>query len=606
MASADEYAAWIVQNADKKGTPDFETVAKAYKASKRKAVQDDVPINVDPTADMGIGSKVLAGIGQGMRSVWDGITFAPKAEVDDRKKTDAALLNTGAGTVGSVLGQVAATAPAAFIPGANTVLGAGAIGTGLGALTTPGDASDRATGAAMGGAGGMLGQAVPRVFGAIRAGSEPFTEKGRNAIIGRVMNSAAGDNAPQVSSRLRAATELVPGSKPTAAEVGESGGIAALQRAMSAAAPEEYAHRGMEQSAARVQALRGIAGTESDRGMAKAVRDFMSDGFYKAARQEGIDPAAAKALQPQIDNLMGRMPSGVMEKARELARIKGEAMGAEGSVSGLHYIKKAVDDLIDGAGQTGMGKQTKSALLDFKSDLLKTAEDLSPKYMQGNRNFSTFSKPLNQQDIGQHLVDKLSPALADHGALARETANSYATALRNAEATVKRSTGFQQPIEKVMSGSQMDTLNSVGADLGRKANAQDLGRGPGSNTFQNFAMDNLAKEGGMPSAVKTIAGLIPGLSPTATVLAKGAGYVGKKAYESSDELMRSAMAKALLSPQNSAALMDAASKPQALARALQALPESIKRTIPPADLLKLLQAAPGLAGTTALPAYLEK
>lgn len=34
MATAQEYAAWIVKNADKRGTPDFETVAKAYEAAK--------------------------------------------------------------------------------------------------------------------------------------------------------------------------------------------------------------------------------------------------------------------------------------------------------------------------------------------------------------------------------------------------------------------------------------------------------------------------------------------------------------------------------------------------------------------------------------------
>lgn len=34
MATADEYATWIVKNADKKGTPEFETVAAAYKEAK--------------------------------------------------------------------------------------------------------------------------------------------------------------------------------------------------------------------------------------------------------------------------------------------------------------------------------------------------------------------------------------------------------------------------------------------------------------------------------------------------------------------------------------------------------------------------------------------
>lgn len=37
MATADEYAAWIVANASKKGTPEFETVAKAYEVAKGEA-----------------------------------------------------------------------------------------------------------------------------------------------------------------------------------------------------------------------------------------------------------------------------------------------------------------------------------------------------------------------------------------------------------------------------------------------------------------------------------------------------------------------------------------------------------------------------------------
>ena len=37
MASAEDYAAWIVQNADKKGTPEFETVVKAYQDARNAA-----------------------------------------------------------------------------------------------------------------------------------------------------------------------------------------------------------------------------------------------------------------------------------------------------------------------------------------------------------------------------------------------------------------------------------------------------------------------------------------------------------------------------------------------------------------------------------------
>jgi hypothetical protein len=43
MATAEEYAAWIVKNADKKGTPDFEKVAAAYKQVRAQELEGSSP-----------------------------------------------------------------------------------------------------------------------------------------------------------------------------------------------------------------------------------------------------------------------------------------------------------------------------------------------------------------------------------------------------------------------------------------------------------------------------------------------------------------------------------------------------------------------------------
>jgi hypothetical protein len=49
MATAEEYAAWIVKNADKKGTPDFEKVAAAYKQVRAQAEEQSLPaVTVTP------------------------------------------------------------------------------------------------------------------------------------------------------------------------------------------------------------------------------------------------------------------------------------------------------------------------------------------------------------------------------------------------------------------------------------------------------------------------------------------------------------------------------------------------------------------------------
>lgn len=48
MASPEEYAAWIVKNADKKGTPEFETVAQAYQVSRTQVPAATAgPVNKD-------------------------------------------------------------------------------------------------------------------------------------------------------------------------------------------------------------------------------------------------------------------------------------------------------------------------------------------------------------------------------------------------------------------------------------------------------------------------------------------------------------------------------------------------------------------------------
>ena len=49
-ADAEKYAQWIVDNKDKKGTPDFEKVSKAYQVAKTQSVPkpsiwDDTPLS---------------------------------------------------------------------------------------------------------------------------------------------------------------------------------------------------------------------------------------------------------------------------------------------------------------------------------------------------------------------------------------------------------------------------------------------------------------------------------------------------------------------------------------------------------------------------------
>jgi len=126
------------------------------------------------TDDMSFGETLLAGTGRGMASIARAVGAGgllrkalpglPESK-EEAEQTDASLMGTVGGKVGNVAGQVAMVAPTAFIPGANTYLGATAIGAGAGALTTEGGLADRAKGALWGGAGGLAGKGLGDVVG---------------------------------------------------------------------------------------------------------------------------------------------------------------------------------------------------------------------------------------------------------------------------------------------------------------------------------------------------------------------------------------------------------------------------------------------------------
>jgi hypothetical protein len=123
----------------------------------------------DPTEGMSTTKKVLAGVGQGMTNLARGVGQAVGLVSDDQiaesRRQDAPLLNTPSGMAGSVLGGVAATAPAMLIPGANTLVGSTAIGAGVGALNPTAEGESRLSNAGVGAVGGAGGYGAGKLLG---------------------------------------------------------------------------------------------------------------------------------------------------------------------------------------------------------------------------------------------------------------------------------------------------------------------------------------------------------------------------------------------------------------------------------------------------------
>jgi tRNA G46 methylase TrmB len=65
--------------------------------------------------------KAFADLGRGVAQLAGGMS---RSDVDEIKQRDAALMDTGAGLAGNIIGNVAAAVPTVAIPGAATLRGA--------------------------------------------------------------------------------------------------------------------------------------------------------------------------------------------------------------------------------------------------------------------------------------------------------------------------------------------------------------------------------------------------------------------------------------------------------------------------------------------------
>lgn len=563
---------------------DFDT----ERARQQKALTDSMSTSEKFLAGMG---KSFVDLGRTAKRVGNMIgigDYDEKAAKADAE-LDKPLMDTTAGSVGKFAGDVALTAVpgyraqqalttglrtgATMLPraaqavtnAAAPYLGAMGSGAAVGAALSPEDLSGGAAfGALTGGAGELGGRTLSSLWSGTKAVFEPLTQSGRERVLKRTFDRFATDPA-----KVRAAAAnpevFVPGVKPTLAEATMDPGIAQLQRGAAATSPDvasALAQSRGQQIAGYRSVLDDLAGNDGKREFFDTARNAAANELYGKAYGQGLQ--MTPELQAVAGELMQR-PSiqAAMQKAKVLAKEKGiDIKDAQGSVAGLHYAKKALDDMISEAKRAGRGAEVE-ALVDTQRKLVGFLSEASPTYGQALDTFKQMSRPINQMDVAQALRDKALPALTDlgDGSLARVNANSYANALRNADVTAQRATGMAgAKMANVMDPSQMQSIEGIGKDMARYASAQELARVPGSPTTQYLGAQNIIRQFlgplGLPqSAADSMLGR----------LAAGAMGLPFKLTQSQTEQM---LARALSDPQVAAKIM-ATKDPKTIAEILR-------------------------------------
>lgn len=287
------------------------------------------PKKADPTEDMSVGEQALAGAGKAFVDLGRGIGqmtgLVSQAEIDEAKRLDAPLMNTGAG----LAGNIGANMLTALVPGGNTVKGAALVGGALSALQPTATGESRLQNTAVGGALGAGGALAAKGIG-----------KGLSAAKGRMANlaakveaKAAADAAAETASARSYAGNAAQNAykqMQVLASKAEQGALSPDEAAVWTSLQEEYLRKAQE----------------------KLIPAATAKEISARAFKEAIETEEARAAKLAADRL-----SGTEAKNQVMARVKrygpaaiggalgGAVFGGAGAVAGVPiglYLRPAL------------------------------------------------------------------------------------------------------------------------------------------------------------------------------------------------------------------------------------------------------------------------
>lgn len=535
MATAEQYAGWIVANQDKKDTPEFATVAAAYKdarsiiskpveiqksdidtskgraaymsqfpkdeQSQKKAQFDyekaDAQENVDWHTNLAKGA--LSGSTILPRAVLKAVQFLNPFDKVGRVNAIQEGVNSfneenkdqpGFGA-GRAIAEIGATAgiPVPYSSGAVGILPK--IGQGL---------QNIGTSAAAGGGQGLLSEGskgvIPgMVAGGVMGGAMELAKPLAGGV-GKIIDLLAGRGGD-----VRAAKILrdVSGDKLSAIKeelVKSSGDVTAAQAAVGADSTRFSALGARGEKAMSEEANRLAGVQESGRqATLDAVKPYLpaaekARSAVTAPLYEAADKSTVK-IDKEMFDILGRAPKGTIEKAAEIARMEGRPFvldaGGNEKITGesAHYIKRALSDIAYAPAQ-GVGKDTQKAAKGVLEDFIKKFEETVPIYKQARSEFADMSKEVNQAELIQAMQDTLK---ASKGG---ERVQPFLEAQgRGENALIKRAD--QSPrfgkIEDILNKEQLQARDKVVSELMRDAKVKELASGGSGEVAQVLLKD---------------------------------------------------------------------------------------------------------------------
>ena len=319
---------------------------------------------------------------------------------------------------------------------------------------------------------------------------QPFTQAGREVIVGNVLRKLATE-PDLAASRLAQAEPLVPGVRPTTAATAFDPGLASAETAIRALDQSgAFATRLSANQQALLDAYRRISGKPGSVPFAEAKRTEVT----RPMREEAfagvtVDPVTFQSgvnlvVNRAIDNVMAS-PVGVRMDVESAMKWATDRVARAKTPMQLYEVRK---DLAGAAGGKYNQENPSLRLAGGQlKDVIKAVDDVidasAPGFKAYMDKYSKMSGPIDQMKMLQEIERKVTtgqpnlmtgePVLAA-GSLRRQLAN------KADELDLKLSVPAQTRLDNII-----DEINR-----GMAATAPGV-RAPGSDTFKNMSMGNL-------------------------------------------------------------------------------------------------------------------
>jgi hypothetical protein len=426
---------------------------------------------------------------------------------------------TGAGLAGAGA-RLASTAPQMIRDGLRTLAtgpvtqtlagaGAGAGGEFVGQAVEDSDIDDSAKSAlrvAGSVAGGLTGAMTPVVArGGVQTGREflrPFTQKGKEEIVGGALRQTASDPDAAITRGLRGrglsgpgVREIVPGSKPTLGQATSDPGLLGIENPLrSMDSQGRFASRISESNAARNQAIDGITRPPTTVDLMKSSLDDWADNSLNQhifPNKRAIPESALRRVEDTVLRV-AKSPAGVQTSVRNAMKlVNGELqkLNSQGRVQDPEYLYSLRKNL----QQVAEGKFSNPNVKDMalaKGQIYEVIRSIDDAIESGAAGFKDYMRQYASRIKEIESFRTINDIRASTSLSVSDPITGYDIL---APAKFKSAVvGRARDLGKKLTPTQQRVLTQVTKDLDRSqaANAATV-RVPNSATFQNMSIANL-------------------------------------------------------------------------------------------------------------------